>query len=138
MPVRLSPRQRDDDEARIEIIPLIDIMFFLLAAFMLVSLNMVHLKSAKVNLPVSSSAAPDPAQDAPLLVSVDKTGVILLEQTPLSPSELSARLKPRAASGKLRVLIAGDADSRHRDLMRALDAVRDAGVSSVAFVTQKD
>jgi biopolymer transport protein ExbD len=138
MPVRLSPRHRDDDEARIEIIPLIDIMFFLLAAFMLVSLKMVHLNSTKVNLPVSSSAAPDPAKDEPIVVCVDKAGVISLDKTPLTPSELSARLKPRAASGKCRVLIAGDAESRHRDLMRALDAVRDAGVSSVAFVTQKD
>ena len=138
MPVRLSPRHRDDEEARIEIIPLIDIMFFLLAAFMLVSLNMVHLKSSKVNLPVSSQAAIDPAKDDPLVVSVDGSGVISWEKTPLSPSELSARLKPRAASGKLRVLIAGDAEARHRDLMRALDAVRAAGVSQVAFVSKPE
>ena len=46
-------------KARIEIIPLIDIMFFLLAAFMLVSLSMVNLKSVKVNLPTATAATAD-------------------------------------------------------------------------------
>ena len=46
-------------EARIEIVPLIDIMFFLLAAFMLVSLSMVNLKSVKVNLPTATTATPE-------------------------------------------------------------------------------
>ncbi|MEN9359109.1 MAG: hypothetical protein RL095_644 [Verrucomicrobiota bacterium] len=138
MPVRLSPRRHDDDEARIEIIPLIDIMFFLLAAFMLLSLKMVRLNTTQVKLPASASASPDPAKDQPLVVTVAASGIISFEKTPLSPSELAARLKPLAASGNLRVLIAGDADSRHRDLMRTLDAVRLAGVSSVAFVAQKE
>jgi biopolymer transport protein ExbD len=137
MPIKLSSRQRDDDEARIEIIPLIDIMFFLLAAFMLISLKMTTLNTARIELPVSSQAAPDPARDEPLVVCVDQAGVISIDQAPLSPSELSARLKPRASSGTLRVLLAGDADTRHRDLMRALDAIRSAGVTSVGFVTRK-
>ena len=52
MPVNMGRRlQPENAEARIEIIPLIDIMFFLLAAFMLVSLSMVHLATVKVNLP---------------------------------------------------------------------------------------
>ena len=42
--------------ARIEIIPLIDIMFFLLASFMMVSLSQVHMKGIKVNLPTGSSS----------------------------------------------------------------------------------
>ena len=137
MPVKLGRRLPQEEEARIEIIPLIDIMFFLLAAFMLVSLKMIQLNTVKVELPVSTQAAPDPAKDEPLVVCVDKAGVISLDKTPLTPSELSARLKPLAASGKLRVLLAGDAESRHRDLMRALDAIREAGVSSVGLVSKR-
>ncbi len=56
MPVKLSSRLPAEGEARIEIIPLIDIMFFLLAAFMLVSLSMVNMKSVKVNLPTATTA----------------------------------------------------------------------------------
>jgi hypothetical protein len=53
MPVQLHSRSADDegDEARIEVVPLIDIMFFLLAAFMLVSLSMTHMKRVPINLP---------------------------------------------------------------------------------------
>ena len=54
MPVKLGSKQPSESEARIEIIPLIDIMFFLLASFMLVSLSMVNLKSVKVNLPTAT------------------------------------------------------------------------------------
>jgi len=51
--------RRPRKKARIEIIPLIDIMFFLLACFMMVSLTMATTKSVKVNLPVAQSADPD-------------------------------------------------------------------------------
>ena len=54
MPVKLQ-NVSDDDEARIEVIPLIDIMFFLLAAFMLVSLSMTQLKRVPINLPAASA-----------------------------------------------------------------------------------
>ena len=57
MPVKLGSKlPADETEARIEIVPLIDIMFFLLASFMLVSLSMVNMKSVKVNLPTAVSA----------------------------------------------------------------------------------
>ena len=56
MPVKLGSKLPPENEARIEIIPLIDIMFFLLAAFMLVSLSMVNLKGVKVNLPTATTA----------------------------------------------------------------------------------
>ena len=54
MPVKLGARLPAENEARIEIIPLIDIMFFLLAAFMLVSLTMVNMRSVKIDLPTAT------------------------------------------------------------------------------------
>ena len=60
MPVKLGSKlPTENAEARIEIVPLIDIMFFLLASFMLVSLSMVNIKSVKVNLPTAATATPD-------------------------------------------------------------------------------
>ena len=59
MPVKLGSRLPQESEARIEIIPLIDIMFFLLASFMLVSLSMVNMKSVKVDLPTAAASTPD-------------------------------------------------------------------------------
>src|SRR5437667_960784 len=49
--------------ARIEIIPLIDIMFFLLASFMMVSLSQTHMKGIRVNLPAAIAPPPSPVQD---------------------------------------------------------------------------
>ena len=60
MPVKLGSKlPTEHSEARIEIIPLIDIMFFLLASFILVSLSMAHLKGVKVDLPTATTATAD-------------------------------------------------------------------------------
>src|SRR5688572_21495368 len=118
MPVKLGSKLPVESEARIEIIPLIDIMFFLLAAFMLVSLSMVNLKSVKVNLPTSTSATPE-AKTNLLSVSVSKAGIAYLAGKPIGNHELvlalSAMLKTNAQP---RVLISGDQDARHGDVMR--------------------
>ena len=79
MPVRLGSKLPPENEARIEIIPLIDIMFFLLAAFMLVSLSMVNLKSVKVDLPTATVATADASRDL-LNISVDKAGLAYLDR----------------------------------------------------------
>ena len=66
-------------KARIEIIPLIDIMFFLLASFMLVSLTMINMKAIEVNLPTATSAQPNTKPDF-IIVSVDALGDFYFEK----------------------------------------------------------
>ncbi len=134
MPVKLGSKIAGENaEARIEIIPLIDIMFFLLASFMLVSLSMVNLKSVKVNLPTAVTAGADTKKDF-ADVSVDKTGGVFLDKKPMAYHELAAALAAaKTANPELRVFISGDVDARNGDVMRALDAVRSAGIDRVAF-----
>src|SRR6204780_5263342 len=108
MPVKLDPKQSLESEARIEIIPLIDIMFFLLASFMLVSLSMVNLKSVKVNLPTATTATPEAKKDF-LDISVDKSGGIYLDKNPVANNELVASLTAaRKANPDLRIFISAD------------------------------
>ncbi len=136
MPVKLNSKlPADNAEARIEIIPLIDIMFFLLASFMLVSLSMVNLKSIRVNLPTASSAATTTEQRRDLVdLSVDRAGEMFLDKKPLDDQELVAALSEEMAGNpRLRVLISGDRDARHGDVIHALDLVRSAGIDKVAF-----
>lgn len=122
-----------ENEARIEIIPLIDIMFFLLAAFMLVSLSLVNLKSVKVNLPTAATASADTKQDL-VSISVDKAGLAYLEAKPIGQNELALALSAMAkTNSEARVFISGDQDARHGDVVRVLDVVRSAGVQKVAF-----
>lgn len=137
MPVKLGAKLPPEDaEARIEIVPLIDIMFFLLASFMLVSLSMVNMKSVKVKLPTAVSAAADTKRDF-LDVSVDKTGGIYLDKKPMAGNELvRALVAADRANPNLRVFISGDQDARHGDVIHALDLVRAAGIDKVAFETR--
>lgn len=137
MPVKLGEKlPRESAEARIEIIPLIDIMFFLLASFMLVSLSMVNLKSVKVNLPTATSARDDSKKDI-VDVSVDKTGGVFLDKKPVGDNELALGLAAaKLRNPKLRVFISGDKGARYGDVVRALDLVRSAGIDKVAFEIQ--
>jgi biopolymer transport protein ExbD len=134
MPVKLDSKlPTESAEARIEIIPLIDIMFFLLASFMLVSLSMVNLKSVKVNLPTATSASTEPKKDY-LDISVDKSGGVFLDKVPMGSNELETKLTASLqANPNLRVFISGDRDARHGDVIHVLDLVHTAGVDKVAF-----
>jgi biopolymer transport protein ExbD len=133
MPVKLGSKLAAPTEARIEIIPLIDIMFFLLAAFMLVSLSMVNHKSVKVNLPTATTATPEAQRDF-VNISVDKSGLVFLDQKPVGNHELVATLSAwRATNTAVRVFISGDQDARHGDVIHVLDLVRATGIEKVAF-----
>src|SRR6187455_1750976 len=115
MPVRLGSKLPENHEARIEIIPLIDIMFFLLAAFMLVSLSMVNLKSVKVNLPTATTASADTKKDF-INISIDRTGAMFLDKQPVGPNELAKQLAVmQRTNSNVRVFISGDQDARHGD-----------------------
>jgi biopolymer transport protein ExbD len=133
MPVKLGSKLPAQSEARIEIIPLIDIMFFLLAAFMLVSLSMVNLKSIKVNLPTATAATIETRNDF-VSISVDKSGAAFFDKQLVGPNELVQRLVAwRKTNEQVRVFISGDADARHGDIIRVLDLVRSIGIQKVAF-----
>ena len=134
MPVKLGSKlPAEGTEARIEIIPLIDIMFFLLAAFMLVSLSMVNMKGVQVNLPTATTATPETRHDF-VNVTVDKAGVAYLNATPMGQHELAQALAAlQTTNSDPRVFISGDADARHGDVIRVLDTVRATGIQKVAF-----
>jgi biopolymer transport protein ExbD len=134
MPVKLNSNFKlEPAEARIEIIPLIDIMFFLLAAFMLVSLSMVNLWSVKVNLPAAKTAQRQNTRDS-LDISVDQRGGVFLDKTPISAQRLAADLRSaKRSKPDVEIFISADRMSRHGDVMNVLDQVHAAGIDKVAF-----
>src|SRR5713226_354418 len=80
-------------KARIEIIPLIDIMFFLLASFMMVSLSQVHMKGIRVNLPTGQSGETQSKRDY-ISVSVDSNGNAYFDKDEMKDyDQLAAILK---------------------------------------------
>ncbi|MFQ3670735.1 MAG: biopolymer transporter ExbD [Verrucomicrobiia bacterium] len=125
-------------KARIEIIPLIDIMFFLLAVMMMVSLGLVKLNAIQVNLPTAQTATEDNRQDF-VTVSITADGTTFLDKDAIGRDQIIDALKERrAAQPELRVLVQGDADALHRDVMMVLDRIRAAGIQRIGFQTKKE
>ena len=121
--------------SRIVIIPLIDIMFFLLASFMMVSLEMSRTENIKVNLPPASQSQQDYRPDM-VNIAVDKSGAVWLEKKTISLPELSLVLSNRfRADMNLPVYISGDRDTLHGDMVKVYETVRAVGVQKVAFMT---
>ncbi len=120
-------------KARIEIIPLIDIMFFLLASFMMVSLTMIRMQSIKMDLPTATAATRDFKPDI-VNISVDKTGDIYISNKLVNLGELHNILSNRfRANTNVPVYISGDKDATHGAVIRVLDLVRREGIQKVSF-----
>ena len=120
-------------KARIEIIPLIDIMFFLLASFMMVSLSQVHMKGIKVNLPVGSSGETQSKRDY-ISVSVDMNGNFFFDKEEVKREEMQSRLqKVHQSSPEAKVFVRGDRDTVHGNIIQLLDMLRAAGFYKISF-----
>jgi biopolymer transport protein ExbD len=122
--------------ARIEIIPLIDIIFFLLATFVMVSLSMVKNQGISVNLPVASmSQAVDRSETR--TVTVTKSGEVFIDKEKLSMAGAVARLKElRSQDPNTKILINGDEESDFGLVVKVLDEVRKMGISKVSIQTK--
>lgn len=123
-------------KARIEIIPMIDIMFFLLVFFIMVTLHMIPDAGITSRLPTSSTAQAMPKPQ--ITLAVDKTGAIHLEGKVLSPQQLTALLKSKPDTDTLQVTIAGEQDVSLQQLMSVMDACRVAGVTRIGLAAQAD
>ena len=120
-------------KARIEIIPLIDIMFFLLASFMMVSLSQVHLKGMKVNLPSGKMGVTQTKREY-VSLTVDKDGQIYFDKTPMDPNQIYQKLvEVHQTSPSAKIFIRGDRDTYHGDIIRLIEQVRAAGIYHIAF-----
>jgi biopolymer transport protein ExbD len=120
-------------KARIEIIPLIDIMFFLLASFMMVSLSQVHMKGIKVNLPTGQSGETQSKRDY-ISVSVNRDGYVYFDKEQMDYEKLTAVLqKVHQENPEAKVFVRGDADTVHGNIIHVLDILRGVGYLKVAF-----
>src|SRR5207237_2636101 len=100
-------------KARIEIIPLIDIMFFLLASFMMASLTMIRLQSIKMDLPTATQATRDFKPDI-VNIAVDKVGDMYVEKKLVTTAELHSYLSNKfSINTNFPVYISGDKAATH-------------------------
>jgi biopolymer transport protein ExbD len=123
-----------EEKPRIEIIPMIDIMMFLLVFFMLVMLKMIQGTGLKLELPQSSTAAK--LDSVSVVVGVQKDGEMHLDSNAVSEADLVARLKDMEASKQVNVTIAGDKGTEYQTIVKTMDLVRSAGIESVALAAE--
>jgi biopolymer transport protein ExbD len=123
------PRKR----VRLEIIPLIDIMFFLLASFMMVSLQMQKVRALKASLPTATLATSNAKPDI-INLTVEKDGQLRLEDRPISVADMYATLTNRCRlNPNVPVYVHGDRQATHGSIVYALDLVKRAGIQRVAI-----
>ena len=129
-----SPLRRR--RTRLEIIPLIDIMFFLLASFMMVSLQMQKVRTLKASLPTATLASSTTKPDMVTLL-VDRDGQVKADAKPISFPDLQQLLAKRhTANTNLPVYITGTRDATHGAVMYVLDFVKRAGIQRVAIAVK--
>jgi biopolymer transport protein ExbD len=119
--------------ARIEIIPLIDIMFFLLASFMMVSLSQTHMKGIKVNLPAAMAPPPSTVKDY-VSIRVAAGPVYYFDNEYIPEDQVMKRLFDlHQANPDIKVSISGEIMAMHGDVIRILDFVRSVGIKKVGY-----
>lgn len=122
---------------RIEIIPLIDVMFFLLASFMMVSLQLDHSKNIRVELPQASTSHRDFKPNM-LNIAVDKDGHTWLEKKEIALPELALVVSNRfRADTNLPVYISADRETLNSAMTEVYQTIRAAGVQNVSFMVSE-
>jgi biopolymer transport protein ExbD len=129
-----KPRTRR--RGRIEIIPMIDVMFFLLATFMLASLSLQNLHSLTVDLPRGQSA---PLQaKTPVTLTVTRAGDILLNETAVTLETLAPTLQAMLPSPEANVVVAADSGAPTGVVVQAMLRAREAGAAHFLFAIKRE
>jgi len=122
-----------EQAARIEIIPMIDVMMFLLVFFVLIMLEMIQGAGITLDLPQSSTA--QQLDRIKLTIGVSGAGAIYLDGQPVVESELTARLQALAGNRQVDVVISAEKTGAYQNVIRVMDLVRAAGISAIALAT---
>ncbi|GBE11495.1 biopolymer transport protein ExbD [bacterium BMS3Abin12] len=128
-------RSRTYRRGRIEIIPMIDVMFFLLATFMLASLSMQNLRSLPVNLPRGRAQPMQTA--APVTLTITRRDRIYLNHAAVTLGTLADRLKPLLKDGDPAVIVAADRRARNGTVVEAMLKARHAGASRFLIAVER-
>ncbi len=133
---QLRVRRPPIEKARIELIPMIDTMAFLLVFFMIASLAMTQQAGLPVGLPRARAAARTWG-DRQLVVTIDRTGQVYLNKESVTLDSLQQAITAKLAKQPdLTVVVNADAQVRHGEVVAAMDAAKAAGAAHMAIATR--
>jgi len=121
----------DANRPRVEVIPMIDIMMFLLVFFVVISLNMIAGSGVQMEIPGSKTT--QQLKVSTITVGVTKDGKVVVAGKQVNPDELKARLNALKKDGPVDVVLAGDKDVPLQMLLGVMDTIRGSGISSVGI-----
>lgn len=127
----------DVDKPRIEIIPMIDIMMFLLVFFIVITLRMISGTGIQLDLP--SSQTTQELKPTQITIGVQKDGAMYVEGQLYSAEDLKAKLEDaKKGSDKLAVILAGDKELSYQNTLKVMDVARSAGISQLGLAAKAE
>ncbi len=131
--MKISRKQMN--KARIEMIPLIDVVFLLLVAFIFFAMSMTINRGIPVNLPVSSAAQVEDKDVSE--ITIKKGGTVFFDREEIDAPALHSRLAllHRVSPGT-RIIVSGDREASYESIMSVIDAVKKAGISGLSLKTE--
>ena len=126
----------EGDRPRVEVIPMIDIMMFLLVFFVVISLRMIAGTGVAMELPGSKTTTR--IETSTITIGVTKTGETVLDGKPVTQDALRERLAALKQAQKVEVVLAGDRDASLQTLLTVMDTVRSAGITTVGIAAKAD
>ncbi len=126
----------DEPMADINVTPLVDVMLVLLIIFMIAA-PMLH-QGIEVALPRAEARNLPLRVEDPLVVSIDRDGLVYLREIPVHPTLLVERLLPMLkARGDDSVFVKGDRDVPYGRVVEVLDVLHQGGIVRVGMVTER-
>ena len=125
----------EGEKPTLMIIPMIDIIFFLLVFFMMSMLSMVVQKSVPVNLPAAQTAKVDLQRKVPITVTAD--GSVFVDQKPMGLEQMVGYLKTEQVKGtELTILLRADTSAQYGKFVQVLDTLKQNKITKIAIATE--
>lgn len=126
---------RTTNKPKLMIIPMIDIIFFLLVFFMMSMLSMVVQKSMPVNLPTATASSVDLQRKIPITITAD--GRIYVEQDSYDLNGMARRLEAeKAKGGDLTIILRADQRAQYGEFVQVLDTLKNMQLNNIAVATE--
>ena len=129
-------RYFDAQKPRVEVIPMIDIMMFLLVFFVIITLKMIAGTGVAMELPGSTTT--QQLRTSTVTVGVTRSGEIVIDGKTVTAAELRDRLRALKRDQPVDVVLAGDKDASLQTLLTVMDSVRSAGITSVGLAAKAE